>query len=186
MGVRVPLRATSSERGSRMPIRWYAVSLQSNREYLAQKYMQGNGVVHFLPTYRTMSARKDKSILLNRPLFPGYIFVQLEIPGQQKSVVLKSPGVCGFVSFSGGPAPVDDDVIDSLRILTGVASGGVRPHPLVKAGQRVRVADGPFRNAVGILCEADGQGKNLVVEVSFLGRAVAVPIDPEQVIPILR
>jgi transcription termination/antitermination protein NusG len=168
-----------------MPIRWYALNLQSNREYQAQKYMLGNDVEHFLPTYRTMSSRKDKSILLDRPLFPGYIFVRVEIPGSQKSLVLQSPGVCGFVGFSGAPAPVEDDVIESLQILTGMAAGGVRPHPLVKAGQRVRVADGPFRNAVGVLCDVDGQGKKLVVEVSFLGRAVAVPIDPEQVIPIL-
>ncbi|MBN2526798.1 MAG: hypothetical protein JXR76_10415 [Deltaproteobacteria bacterium] len=168
-----------------MPPRWYAANLQSNREHQAQQYMQGNNVVHFLPTYLCASCRKDREKTLVKPLFPGYIFVRIEIPGEQKTTVLKSPGVCGIVSFSGTAAPVDDEVIESLQILTGAASGDVRPHPLVRAGTRVRVIDGPFKNAVGVLCDSENHKKQLLVEVTFLGRAVAVPIDPKQVEPVI-
>ena len=168
-----------------MPTQWYAASLQSNQEYQAQKYLQGHDVVHFLPTYRLTSSRKDRAVTLIRPLFPGYIFVYIEIPGEQKRLVLKAPGVCGLVSFSGKPAAIANQIIESLHIVTGAATGEVRPHPLVKPGQMVRVADGPFKNAVGILCDAATHKKQLVIELSFLGRAVAVPIDPRQVVPVL-
>ncbi|MBN2717983.1 MAG: hypothetical protein JXX14_19190 [Deltaproteobacteria bacterium] len=168
-----------------MPARWYAASLQSNREFQVQKYLQGQRVVHFLPTYVTSSTRQDRAVMLNRPLFPGYIFVHIDVPGPQKALVLKSPGVCGLVCFSGMPAPVDDDIIHSLQIVTGAAAGSVRPHPMVKAGQKVRVTLGPFKNAIRVLCESENQKKQLVVEVSFLGRAVAVPIDPQAVAPVL-
>ena len=154
-----------------------------NQEYQAQKYLKGHDVVHFLPTYHMASSRTDRVVTLKRPLFPGYIFVNIEIPGAQKQLVLKSPGFCGLVSFSGKPAPVTDQTIESLQIVTGAASGDVRPHPLVKPGQKVRVTEGPFRNAVGVLWDGTSQKKQLVIEVSFLGRAVSVPIDPRQVVP---
>ncbi|MBN2341249.1 MAG: hypothetical protein JXX29_09980 [Deltaproteobacteria bacterium] len=168
-----------------MSAQWYAASLQSNREQQAQKYFAGQGVIHFLPTYRTLSSRKDRSKILVRPLFPGYIFVQLIIPGPKKTDVLKCPGVSGIVSFSGVAAPIDDSIIESLKILTGADSGEVQPHPLVRAGQRVLVTEGPFKGASGMLFGSSSRKKQLVVEVGFLGRAVAVPILPEQAIPLL-
>ena len=168
-----------------MPAKWYAASLQSNREFQVQKYLQGHNVVHFLPTYSMMSQRQDRAVVLKRPLFSGYIFVHLEISGGQKTTVLKSPGVSGLVGFAGRPAVVADEVIRSLQIITGADGENVRPHPLVKVGQRVRVVDGPFKNATGILCDSGNQKKQLVVEVSFLGRAVAVPIEPQQAVPVL-
>jgi transcription antitermination factor NusG len=48
----------------------------------------------------------------------------------------------------------------------------------------VTVLDGPFAGAVGKIVESGGRKPKLVVEVEFLGRAVAVPIDAEQVEPV--
>jgi transcription antitermination factor NusG len=35
--------------------------------------------------------------------------------------------------------------------------------------------------AIGVIHDSDGRKHSLVVEVKFLGRAVAVPIEPDQV-----
>lgn len=187
MGVRVPLCAllfSLMERILVMPEQWYAASLQSNRELQAEKFFQGQQIEYFLPTYLTVSTRRDRTKMLARPLFPGYIFVHIQIPGLQKVRVLKCPGVCGLVSFSNQPSIISDDVIASLQILTGAQKGGIKPHPLVKSGQRVVVKAGPFKGATGVLSGSENRKQKLVVEVEFLGRAVSVPIHPEQVSPV--
>ena len=89
-----------------------------------------------------------------------------------------------IVAFGGEPSPIPDETIASLRILVERGEGVARPHPLVRDGQRVVVVDGSFRGAVGVLHVTAGRKPQLIVEVEFLGRAVAVPIAPEQVHPL--
>jgi transcription antitermination factor NusG len=163
---------------------WYAVHIRSNREQQVHELLQRGGVVSFLPCYRVRSSRRDRVVHLQRPLFPGYLFVRLIICSDVRIRVLRTPGVVRFVGFTDGPVPLPERVMESLFILTGGDDHPARPHPLVKAGSRVRVASGPFCGATGVLHRMDGHPARLVVEVSFLGRAVAVPIETDQVMPV--
>jgi len=168
-----------------MSAAWYALHVRANQERTTAQLLAGRGVEPFLPTYRVLSRRVDRRVVLTRPLFTGYVFARLDLRGAQRIAVLRAPGVVRFVGFGEAPAPVPDETIRSLRILVEEGSGEARPHPLVRAGQRVAVVDGCFKGAVGILHARAGRKPRLVVEVDFLGRAVAVPIAPEQVQPIL-
>jgi transcription antitermination factor NusG len=105
---------------------------------------------------------------------------------KERVEVLKAPGTVRIVTFADVPAPIPDDVIESIQILVGVKENVVKPHPLVHVGRRVRVVDGPFCGAIGRLQETDERNPKLVVEIEFLGRAVAVPINPQQVQPVFE
>jgi transcription antitermination factor NusG len=61
--------------------RWYAVHVRSNQERTTAAFVEGRGVEHFLPTYRTRSRRKDRRVMLERPLFKGYLFANIDIRG---------------------------------------------------------------------------------------------------------
>jgi len=163
---------------------WYAVHVRSNQERTTAAFLEGRGVAHFLPTYRTLSRRRDRRVVLTRPLFSGYLFVRIDIEAPDRVQVLKAPGTVRIVEFGGRAAPVPEETIRSLEILVGEGQDEVRPHPLVREGQRVAVLDGPFAGARGKIVSSGGRKPRLVVEVEFLGRAVAVPIAPEQVEPI--
>jgi transcription antitermination factor NusG len=164
---------------------WFAVHVRSNQERLVAEHLAGRGVVPFLPAYQMLSKRLDRRVMLRRPLFAGYVFARLDPSSDSRITVLRTPGVVRIVGFGGELSPVPDDTIASLRILVEQGEGVARPHPLVRDGQRVAVVDGCFRGAVGVLHAKPGRRAQLVVEVEFLGRAVAVPIAPEQVHPLL-
>lgn len=164
---------------------WYAVHVRSNQERLTAAQLAARGLEAFVPTYRTLSRRLDRRVVLDRPLFGGYVFARVELAGPGRVDVLRSPGVVRIVGFGGAPTPVPDATIDSLRILVAEGEGVVRPHPLVREGQAVAVVDGCFRGATGVLHVRAGRKPVLVVELTILGRAVAVPIAPEQVHPLL-
>jgi transcriptional antiterminator RfaH len=164
---------------------WYAVHVRSNQERVAAEHLAGRGVERFFPTYRVVSKRTDRRVVLSRPLFAGYLFARLDLSGGQRIAVLRAPGVVRLVGFGDAPTPVPDETIRSLRILVEEGGGEARPHPLVREGQRVAVVDGCFRGATGVLHVGAGRKPRLVVEVEFLGRAVAVSISAEQVQPLL-
>ena len=168
-----------------MAAAWYAVHVRSNQERLTAGQLAARGVEPFLPTYTALSRRLDRRVVLTRPLFSGYVFARFDLAGPSRIAVLRAPGVVRIVGFGGAPTPVPDATIDSLRILAAEGEGVVRPHPLVREGQEVAVVDGCFRGAVGVLHVKAGRKPVLVVELELLGRAVAVPIAPEQVHPLI-
>ena len=163
---------------------WYAVHVKSNQERLTAEFLANRAVVHFLPTYTVRSSRRDRQKTLVCPLFTGYLFVHVDYRHKERVEVLKAPGTVRIVSFSGKLISIPDETIESIRILVGDPGNSVRPHPLVQVGRLVKVVDGPFSGAIGKLQQTKDKKPKLVVEIEFLGRAVAVPISPEQVQPI--
>jgi transcription antitermination factor NusG len=162
---------------------WYAVHVRSHFERQVVRFLDGRrGPETFLPTYRTRSRRADGPATVERPLFPGYLFVRLESLDAPRVAVLQAPGVVRVVEFAGRPAPVPAAVIDSLRIIT-LGPDEARPHPLLHEGQAVRVVAGPFAGATGRLSRGRGRRPRLVVTLELLGRAAAVPIDLADVEP---
>jgi transcription antitermination factor NusG len=172
--------------GYRLALQWYAVHVRSNQERTTADFIRSRAIQVFLPTYQMRSARRDRNAILTRPLFPGYVFVRIDIHSSERIEVLKAPGTVRIVSFGNDPPPVPDSVIESIRILVGNGSGPVRPHPSVCLGASVEVIDGPFKGAIGLLSETEDKKPKLVVKIEFLGRAVAVPIAPDQVQPATR
>lgn len=164
---------------------WYAVHVRSNQEQKTNTFIKDREVEVFLPTYRVASKRRDRRVWLEKPLFPGYLFVHIEFRSPERVEVLKAPGTVRLVTFGDQPQTVPRETIESLKILVGGARDEVRPHPLVRVGQRVQVVDGAFAGAVGILHETEERRPRLVVEVTFLGRAVAVPVSRYQVQPLI-
>jgi transcription termination/antitermination protein NusG len=164
---------------------WYAVHVRSNHERIVAEHLWGHGVEAFLPLYRSLSKRQDRRVVLEKPLFAGYVFARFDAASDARIAVLRAPGTVQIVGFGGEHARIPDEVVASLRILVEESGGAARPHPLVREGQRVSVVDGSFRGAVGVLHLKAGRKPQLVVEVEFLGRAVAVPIEADQVNPLL-
>ena len=164
---------------------WYAVHVRSNFERQVVQFLRGRrGPETFLPTYAVRSRRADGPRTIERPLFPGYLFVRLETPASERVPVLQAPGVVRLVEFGGRLVPVDDETIASLRIIVS-GPQEPRPHPLLREGQTVRVVDGPFAGARGRLSRGRGRRPRLVVTIEILGRAAAVPVDLADVVPVL-
>lgn len=165
---------------------WYAVHVRSNQEKVAATFVKGRGVELFLPIYREVSRRSDRKVVLDRPLFGGYLFVRIDLVSSQRVEVLQAPGVVRIVGFGGKAVEVPDETIKSVMILAGDGGEAARPHPLVRSGRRVVVVDGPFTGASGILFDQDGKKPSLVVEIEFLGRAICVPVSRDQVKPVFE
>jgi transcription antitermination factor NusG len=126
--------------------RWYAAYTSANHEKRVAEQMGVRGVEHFLPLYTSVRRWKNGRVTLQRPLFPGYVFVRMAL--RERLRVQQIPGIARLVGFDGTLAALPDEEIETLRM--SLASGvRAEPHPYLAAGRRVRVTSGIDPKGVG-------------------------------------
>ena len=159
--------------------RWYAVSVRPRHEKLVARYLEYQGLNYFLPVYRSVRRWKDRRKELDMALFPGYVFVNLNL--RDRRGVLQAPGVVQFVTFQGQPAAVPDS---EIRALESSMSAGLRPqpHPYLYQGRRVRAKRGPLVGAEGILIRRKERFR-LVLSIDLILRSVVLEVDEADVEP---
>lgn len=156
---------------------WYAAYTSANHEKHVAKQLVHKSVEHFLPLYQTVRWWKDRRVQLQRPLFPGYIFVRL--PLHDRLQVLQVHGVSKLVGFNGTPSPLPHGEIDALR--TSLATGvSAEPHPSLTVGRRVWVKSGPLTGMRGILIRKNNKDR-LVISLELILRSVAVEVSALEV-----
>lgn len=162
-------------------LRWYAVYTSANHEKRVAEQLAARTIDHFLPSYASVRRWKDRRVTLQLPLFPGYVFVRVEL--RNRLQVLQIPGVARLVGFGGMPVPLPEDEIDALR--TGLASGvRVEPHPYLNVGRRARIKQGPLAGLEGILLRWKGNWR-VVLSLDLIQRSVAVDVDAALLEPVL-
>lgn len=185
-----PLNSTLQERsGAHLDLAlsvpdvcWYAVWTKSRQEKAAAARLTALGISHYLPLQSQARQWSDRKQTVEAPLFPGYLFVQLDVCTATKLEVLRTPGVAGFVCNSRGPAPIPEEDIESVRAVM-FAGAECSTLPLLRAGDRVRMVRGPLAGLQGSLLRF-GSKCQLVVSIDIIHRSVAVTVSETDVEPV--
>jgi transcription antitermination factor NusG len=154
---------------------WYAVYTRSRHEKAVAEKLDFVSIRNFLPLYTRVSRWKDRRVKLRLPLFPGYLFVNIE--SSQRIQVLQLPGVLSVVSSLGKPLPMPGEDIERLQ--QTLANGAqLEPHDYLQIGQRVRVVRGPFEGYEGVLKQKKNKTQ-IVVSIHQIMRAFALTVSGE-------
>jgi transcriptional antiterminator RfaH len=139
---------------------WAAAQLEGRREHLAQHFLHQRNYATYFPQISIPRARSGRRVEARRPLFPGYLFVQITLGWWEARW---SPGVMRLISNRDGtPIPVGDHIIIGIqaRERDGVV---ILPKPRTpKPGDPARIVSGPFQ---GHLALYQGQRPHQRVEV---------------------
>jgi transcription antitermination factor NusG len=155
------------------PDSWYALYTRHQHEKVVARNLACKGFETFLPLYAAARNWKDRTKLLNLPLFPCYVFLRGDVG--RRLDILGTPGIHAFISCAGQPAAIPAAEIEGIR--QALASGaGIQPHPFLKCGDWVRVQCGPLAGTQGILVRKKSAYR-LVLSIEMLGKAVAVELD---------
>jgi len=142
--------------------------------------LESRGVEGYLPVYRSRYRSAGRFQDVDLPLFPQYVFCRLG--AWSHAHILSTPGVFRFVAFGSNLAPVDDLQLQNLRRVIATERE-LQPWPFLNEGDLVEIAEGPLRSMTGRLIMLDGDCQ-LVLEISLLGRSVAVKIERGWVRPV--
>lgn len=152
---------------------WFALSVKSRYEKIVAMFLENKGYEWFLPLYKARRLWSDRIKEIDTPLFPGYIFCQLDI--YDRLPILVIPGVQHVVGGAKLPTPIESSEIEALQALSRTELAR-EPWPFLKAGDRVRIEYGSLAGAEGILLKIKGRHR-LILSVTLLQRSVAVDID---------
>lgn len=149
--------------------RWYVVQTRPKQEARAEVNLRTLEVETFAPKVRErrFNLYIDQPQYTSKPLFPGYIFARFEA-GQMFAKVCFTRGVRSVVNFGDGPVLVEDDVIDFIKSYIG-HDGYIRLDDDLSSGDKIVVADGPFKNLAGIFERSVKATNRVVVLLSAIG-----------------
>lgn len=167
-----------------MAQRWYALEAQSDFGGVAAQHLQREAVVHYQPLMREWRVRRGQRVAHASPLFPGYLFVWLEIADLSWRCINRMPGVVKLLPrYKENPDPLPWGFVEDLQALQ---SDGALDEPDAEAvvaryGQNevLRIESGPFQGHAGRY--AGRRKGQVVLLLSLLGRETELRLPPHQV-----
>jgi transcription antitermination factor NusG len=137
---------------------WRIVRVRSSCEKKVVDHLTARSVDNYFPQIVQKSEWTDRTVIVNRPLFPGYVFVRFA--PMQKVLVVSTPGV--IRNGVGGEIAA----AELERIRTALDQGWkLAPHEGSAEGKRVRFRRGIFSGAEGTAIEV-GPDVKVVVGLS--------------------
>lgn len=149
-----------------------------NQEDRAERELSQQGIECFLPKYKIEKLVKRKKIISEEPLFTQYIFVLIDSRKNNWTSIKSTRGVSNIVVFGSRPSIIHEDVISEIRKLESLP-----PVPLLKAGQTVKIVDGPFKGLDAIYKAPDGAARSLIL-INFIQNNQNLIIDNNSIQPL--
>lgn len=168
---------------------WYAIQTYSGSEQSVKKAiqnlfrdsnMQSRLQEIVVPTEDIIEMKNSKKRVVERSLYPGYVFIKVDLDTELWHMIQSLPRVGRFIGESKKPTPLTES--DIQNILEKVENRAApKPKIFFDSGEVVRIVDGPFANFTGIVEEYDMEHEKLKLNVSIFGRNTPVEILYSQV-----
>ena len=161
--------------------RWYVVQTQANAENRAVAHLARQGFTTYLPRYLKRRRHARRVDVVAAPLFPRYLFVEIDMTVQRWRSIYSTVGVLRLVSNGECPAPVPKQVISLLKSQENTSGFIQLDHrPRFKVGDKIRVLEGVFCDCLG-LYDGMSDRERVGIFLDLLGRKVRVLLDAEAV-----
>ena len=158
-------------------LRWFVAHAKPRREKKLAGYCRRQGIAATLPCYKSAHKYRGKTVVFEKPLFPGYVFLQLE--PRQKDSVRQNDHVAKLLEVFD-QATLRRQLEDILLALE--ADLEVRLAPSIGEGMRVRIKAGPLRGVEGWVEHRYGRA-TVLLRLDFISQAAAVKLDADLLEP---
>jgi len=155
--------------------RWFAAHTRPRREKKLQQFCEKEGILATLPCCRTVHKYRGKSVSFQKPLFRGYVFLQLL--GEQRQRVYQSDHVANLLEVH------DQELFErQLReILIALETDlQIVLAPQIGAGCAVKIKKGPLRGIQGWVEQRYGTS-TVLLRLDFIGQAAALNLQADEI-----
>lgn len=167
--------------------KWYVVRTFSGHENkvktLIENELKDNEELRtkifevLVPTEKVFEVKDGKKRTKKKNFFPGYILVCADLDIKAKDFILNTPSVMGFLGSQKNPIPLQADEVKRIVGRITQSDDTERTETVFRAGDFVKIIDGPFNNFSGIVEEVNEEKMKIKVMVSIFGRKTPVEID---------
>ncbi len=170
---------------------WYVLRTFSGHEKKVKEYLERElerleleDLVEeiLIPTETVFEMRRGKKRTREKKFFPGYILLNAVMDNELEHVASGLPSTIGFLGDGDRPTPLRPDEVDRiLGTVEEAREAGEKPDIPFKAGDPIRVVDGPFNDFNGVVEEVYPEKMKVKVMVSIFGRKTPLELDYLQV-----
>jgi len=160
--------------------RWYVAQTQVHGEDRARFNLERQGFTTYLPRYRRERSHARRRDTVRAPLFPGYIFVQIDLENAPWRSINGTFGVSHLVCQGDRPAPVPDGVVDAIAAQENADGLIVLQPRALRKGEALRIISGALADCLGLF-ERMADRDRVVLLLDLLGRTVRVQAPLEAV-----
>jgi transcription elongation factor/antiterminator RfaH len=128
---------------------WFVAQTQPRKEAVAMQNLQNQGFIAYCPRVKRTRRHARRFETVSEPLFPGYVFVGIDVSEQPWRSVNGTFGVSRILTDGARPVALQDGVVEHLMSVTGAHKDAAGRAPQV--GQDVRLRTGPFADFVGCI-----------------------------------
>lgn len=180
-------------------IKWYIVQVVTGYEEKVKEDLQNRDfdeevIEEILFPQKTVKTKTGK--LKKKSMFPGYLYVKVEMTDDSWFVIRNTNYVTGIVGSSGQrtkPTPIREEEIikikekiieEELRIQNIEASTEGKPaitETKFKVDDKVKICSGEFEEQEGKLLSISFELQKATVEIEFFGRLTNVKVDLDQI-----
>ena len=133
-----------------------------------------------VPEEDEIDVKEGRKRTVRRKIYPGYVFVEMEVNDRSWYVVRNTPGVTGFVGSATKPVPLEPQEVRRILKSQGIEKE-VRPQISVEIGEQVRIISGPFDNFYATITEINNEKGTLKGLIDMFGRETSVEVDYSQI-----
>ena len=169
---------------------WYVLRVQTNREESVRDGLltrvRAAGLEEqisavLVPTETVSEIKAGKKVTSEHKIYPGYLFVEMELREEALAVVKNCPGIGDFLGTSGAAVPLSDKEVEKVT----AEAESKEEAPTIKIdfepGDNVKISEGAFKNFDGIVKEVLHEKGLLRVAVTIFGRPTPVELEYWQV-----
>jgi transcription antitermination factor NusG len=157
---------------------WFALYVQPRKEKLVEKELTKHSFINYLPLKREVHKWSDRKKTVMCPLIPSYIFVKVK--KEELYNVLQIVGAVRFIYFGKEPAPIPDKQIQDIKtFLENKVNITLEPMSFEK-GDKVRIVDGRFKGAEGLIIVGKDNKKRFKIRISNLLMDLDVEFDEKE------
>jgi transcriptional antiterminator RfaH len=157
---------------------WFLIQFKRNSYRLAERNLKRQGFETFLPMQKITRRKATRFVSDLRPLFPSYMFVNLDVEAAPWRKINNTIGVKHLLSFDGKPKSLPLQLVSALMSRCD-ASGKLLLPKTFNSGDSVKLLSGPFANYVATVERIDASQRVWIL-MQFMGQSTSIRLVTEQ------
>ena len=158
---------------------WFLAQIKPNSHKIAERNLARQGFRTFLPLHEETTRVRGKFTVQKRPLFPGYLFVALDMLQGRWRAVNSTYGITRIVSLGKVPTPVPSELVSQLMRRCD-QEGKLLPQKLLKPGDEVTMTKGPFADVIATI-ESVTTDRRVWVLMDIMGGQTRVAVSAQHI-----
>jgi|APGre2960657423_1045063.scaffolds.fasta_scaffold08547_4 transcriptional antiterminator NusG len=169
--------------------KWYILNVMAGQENkvasdiktLILKSPAGKFISDVLvPTKPVFKIKRGQKVQELQKIFPGYVFVHVNLNGEAFSLINSVQKVMGFLGGKNNPQPVTAEKMEEILKSTQQQVADNK-HMIFDIGETLKINEGPFESFTGVVEDFDVEKQKIKISVLIFGRATSVELDVNQV-----